>query len=399
MAWTSQTIVADTFDGAGITSDFGSFAWRVWEGTTAGGLFGNLSGFGWGELDLTSIAIGVSGYFTVTVNAVAAPRTVAADYNNSIIIELGGSGQTLLLQHHRNAMPSDNDLVNVDCPPDYSELVTTKTPFVGGSEHTLQFLVDPTQTIVTLDGETILTAAVDHGVMTLDRVYLAAFGMRVKDFTVVDTRAIEIPDGPLPTQASAHIAAPSPLSPAKAVAFHDFTAQLGDTITHYVMDLLTPTGTYRVPISSWQATLQTGSSNYVQCVIPACSQWVDTLNAATEFVIWRRAVLPSGAAIEYEMARAPADTPAFDQSPSRHTCTLSGYSDAFAESLDPPAAYDRELTGLRTISSGSSLRVRCAVDWLLRPGHRAYVQGAPFVVRYINYYAPSGFDSYMDVGE
>ena len=73
-------------------------------------------------------------------------------------------------------------------------------------------------------------------------------------------------------------------------------------------------------------------------------------------------------------------------------------STAFAASLDPPAAYDRALTGLRTVSSGSSLRVRCAVDWLLRPGHRAYVQGVPFVVRYINYYAPAGFDSYMDVG-
>ena len=205
--------------------------------------------------------------------------------------------------------------------------------------------------------------------------------------------------GFVPAQASARIACPGPLGTPQALAVHDFTGQLGDTITRYVMDLITPTGPARVPISSWQATLQTGSSNYTQCVIPACSQWVDTLNAASEFVIWRRAVLPSGAAIEYEMARAPADTLAFDQSPSRHTCTLSGYSSAFAESLDPPAAYDRELTGLRTISSGSALRVRCAVDWLLRPGHRAYVQGAPFVVRYINYYAPAGFDSYMDVGE
>ena len=165
------------------------------------------------------------------------------------------------------------------------------------------------------------------------------------------------------------------------------------------MDLITPTGTVRVPISSWQATLQTGSSNYVQCVIPACTVWVSAILAATEFVIFRRATLPNGTAIELEMARAPADQAQFDQGPQRHTCTLSGYSDAFAEDLDPPATYDRTLAGVRSISSGEgSLRVRCAIDWLLRPGHRAFVNGTPFVVGYINYYAPSGFDAYMDAG-
>lgn len=194
-------------------------------------------------------------------------------------------------------------------------------------------------------------------------------------------------------------AAPSPLGAATATAYHDFTGQLGDLITRYTMDLITPTGTVRVPVSSWQATLQTGSSNYVQCVIPACTVWVGAILAATEFVISRRATLPNGAAIEMEMARAPADQAQFDQGPQRHTCTLSGYSDAFAEDLDPPATYDRTLAGVRSISTGEgNLRVRCAIDWLLRPGHRAYVNGTPFVVGYINYYAPSGFDAYMDAG-
>lgn len=199
--------------------------------------------------------------------------------------------------------------------------------------------------------------------------------------------------------AAALVAAPSPLAHAKAVGHHDFTGQLGDPTTLFVMDLVTPTGSVRVPISSWQATLQTGSSNYVQCVIPACAMWTEAINAATEFVIYRRAVLPSGKAIEYEMARAPAGQLQFDRGPQRHTCTLSGYSDAFADSAGPPpAAYDRALTGVRSISSGKSYRVRCAVDWLLRPGHRAFVSGAPFVVKFINYYAPSEWDSYMDVG-
>jgi len=191
--------------------------------------------------------------------------------------------------------------------------------------------------------------------------------------------------------------APGPLAAPQALAFHDFTGQLGDVVTRYVMDLVTPTGTVRVPISSWQATLQTGSSNYVQCVIPAAAPWSEAINTATEFVIYRRAVLPNGLSIEYEMARSPAQTPQFDRGPQRHTCTLSGYSPAFAESEDPDAAYDRTLTGIRSISSGGSYRVRCAIDWLLRPGQRAIVEGAPFVVSYINYYALAS-DSYMDAG-
>lgn len=200
------------------------------------------------------------------------------------------------------------------------------------------------------------------------------------------------------TQQTGRAAAPSMLGGARATAYHDFTGAIGDAVTCYVMDLITPTGTARAPISSWQATLQTGSSNYVQCVIPACSIWESAINSATEFVIYRRAVLPDGSAVEYEMARAPAEQPQFDRGSQRHACTLSGYSDAFAASEDPPTIYDRALTGIRSISSGSSYRVRCAVDWLLRPGHRAFVEGAPFIVKFINYYAPSGFDSYMDVG-
>ena len=191
----------------------------------------------------------------------------------------------------------------------------------------------------------------------------------------------------------------SPLGAARALARHDFTSMVGGLTVLYVMDLITPGGAVRVPISSWQATLQTGSSNYVQCVVPACLPWVDDLNTATEFVVYRHTVLPSGAAFDYEMARAPAGQVQFDRGTQRYTCTLSGYSTAFLADANPPAAYDRVLTGVRSISSGSLLRVRCAVDWLLRPGHRAFVDGSPFVVGYINYYAPSGFDAYMDVGE
>ena len=198
---------------------------------------------------------------------------------------------------------------------------------------------------------------------------------------------------------SARMAVSSMLGTAALVVRHDFTGQLGDSTSLYVMDLVAPEGTVRVPISSWQATLQTGSSNYVQCVIPACADWTDQINASTEFVIYRLALLASGLAIEYEMARAPSEQVVFNRGPLHQTCTLSGYSTAFASSVDPDAVFNRTLSGIRSVASGQGLRVRCAVDWLLRPGQRAYVDGVPFVVSYINYYAPSGFDSYMDVGE
>jgi len=200
---------------------------------------------------------------------------------------------------------------------------------------------------------------------------------------------------------SSFAAADSPLGAALALAYHDFTDQLGDAITRYVMDLTTPGGLVRVPISSWQATLQTGASNYVQCVVPAVADWVDSINAATAFTITRAATPAGGATIEYEMASAPLEQIQLSQGPTNFSGTLSGYSTAFAEDEAPDAAYDRTLAGVRSVASGSSgYRVRCAIDWLLRPAQRAYLpDSSSFIVGYINFYQPQGNDSYMDVGE
>lgn len=196
-------------------------------------------------------------------------------------------------------------------------------------------------------------------------------------------------------------AAASPLGAALAKAFHDFADLLGDTVTHYVMDLDTPDGAVRVPISSWQATLQTGASNYVQCVVPAVADWTDVINAATAFTITRTAEPAGLPVIEYEMASAPLETISIAQGPTNHTATLSGYSSAFAVDEAPPTATARTLRDVRSITSTSGkMRARCAIDWTLRPAQRAYLpDGSSFVVGYINYYQPQGFDSYMDVGE
>lgn len=200
--------------------------------------------------------------------------------------------------------------------------------------------------------------------------------------------------------------APSPLGAAALLGFTDWTARLQEVqLTQFALDLVTPDGDVRVPISSWQATLTTTGQCYAGCVIPACLDWVEDLEEATEFVILRRAVLDSGAIVMWvEMIRCPLDTLQIDQGPTNMTASLSGYFDEIAEDDDPPARYDRTLEGVRSVSTNSGARVRCAIDWLLRPGQRAFYASTSLIVDYINFYATisesgEGMQAYMDVGE
>lgn len=195
------------------------------------------------------------------------------------------------------------------------------------------------------------------------------------------------------------ISVPSPLGAPALDAFTDFTPAVPDYAQiGYTVDLVTPGGKVRVPISSWQATLNTESSNYVQCVIPSVSPWLDAINAATDFIIYRTAQWP-GSSIEHIMAETAITGSQISRGHTNYTCTLRGYSEGFAEDLDPPVKYDRTLEGVRSIAVDSSgQRVRCGIDWLLRPGHRAYADGSPLIAAYINYYV-NDTDGYMDVGE
>jgi hypothetical protein len=198
----------------------------------------------------------------------------------------------------------------------------------------------------------------------------------------------------------ATVTASGPLGQLAALLWHDFTASLtGQEISRYVMDLITPGGVVRVPISSWQATLQTDASSFVQCVVPGASEYVDQIVAATEFVITRMATLPSGQSISYEMARSPVEQIVPSQGPTNYTVVLSGYPEALTANEDPPAVQDRTLSGVRSVAGlPGSVRVRCSIDWLLRPGMRAFQAETPILVDYINYYVNTS-DQYMDVGE
>lgn len=154
----------------------------------------------------------------------------------------------------------------------------------------------------------------------------------------------------------------------------------------------------RIPISSWQATVQTGRASYAAAVIPGALQWVDAVNDradAGRFTVYRGVRYQNGETQETEMASAPLQVVQFDQGPTNATMSISGYETVTA----PGYALTRTLTNVRSRSiSAAGLRVRCDVDFFLRPGHTAVAQGDELQVAYINYYANSS-DEYMDVGE
>ena len=203
---------------------------------------------------------------------------------------------------------------------------------------------------------------------------------------------------------AAWIQVDSPLGAVAALGYSDFTSLIrAGQATFYVMTLVTPEGEIEAPISSWQATLDTDQESYVGCVVPACGQWLDTIEEATEFYISRRVVI-NGATVSQEMARAPLQTLQVDRGPTNHTASISGYADAYAAgSEDQIVLYDRPLSGIRSISTYSSgARVRCEIDWLLRPGFRATYAETSMIVSYLNIYVTmnqTSLESYMDVGE
>ena len=183
------------------------------------------------------------------------------------------------------------------------------------------------------------------------------------------------------------------------VGFEDW-AELIDPLTsqmYYAMELDDGVlDAIRIPISSWQATVQLNRSSYTQCVIPAAPGWVAPVTERQdgEFVIYRGVRYADGQTQESELARAPVQTVRFDRGPINATMTLEGYA-----TLAPPTQIlTRTLQNVRSESITSGLRVRCDIDWFLRPGQLATARGTTFTVGYINYYVGGG-DEYMDVGE
>lgn len=191
-------------------------------------------------------------------------------------------------------------------------------------------------------------------------------------------------------------AAPSPLRSPAVLGWHDFSARLPPQPERYVCDLATPSGAVRVPISGWQATLQTGAKSYLQVSIPDASTYASALAACTAFSVSRIAAAADGAAISYPMASAARNTLTTSRTPSTYSATITGYGDAFQAATSPPAAYDVALTGVRsTTSTAAGVQARCSTSWTLRPGHRAYLDGQPIIVSAVSFFVGTS-DAYMD---
>lgn len=203
----------------------------------------------------------------------------------------------------------------------------------------------------------------------------------------------------LVTPLIAFVSVASPLGDPALLSNHDYTDVIAGYGSRYVMDLVTPGGDVRVPISSWRATPRTDAETYAGCVIPNCLPYLEDITAATEFVISRQAITPDGVVVvTQEMVRAPLDTVQTDNGTTNYTCSISGYGAAITADEDPDPAFDRLLPNIRSVSVyETAVRVRCAIDWTLRPGARALYGEASFIVSYINYYVIES-DQYMDVG-
>lgn len=210
----------------------------------------------------------------------------------------------------------------------------------------------------------------------------------------------------LMSNVEARVEVESPLGSPAFALFSDFTASLlPDALQKhvYLLDLTTPGGVVRVPMSSWQSTLQTTSNCFGSAVVPNCLPYLTELGDATEFAISRVAETTLGELIEVELVRVPLQNLQIDQGPTASTASISGYSSPYL-AVDPPdSVYDRTLTDIRSISTyASGARVRCGIDWALRPGSRAYYAETSMIVAYMNYYVTQdsrSIQAYMDVGE
>ena len=153
----------------------------------------------------------------------------------------------------------------------------------------------------------------------------------------------------------------------------------------------------RIPISSWQATLQADRANFVQAVIPNVGEWITSVSArrdSGEIIIYHTVRETDGSEQEWEAARAPLQQFLTDQGPLRFTGRVVGYATA---SLGNPCVV-RVLRNIRSVSTSAGLRVRCDYDPTLRPGETVRAGELEFRAAYINAYCTDS-DRYMDVGE
>jgi hypothetical protein len=204
---------------------------------------------------------------------------------------------------------------------------------------------------------------------------------------------------------SASISAESMLGAPACLVLSD----IGDTLQglspqFYAADITTPSGVTRLRISSWTASLEVDKASYIGFVTPGVTpEILEVLDEMTSFTVVRYAALADGYVVESLVAAAVQSLSVqTDEGPTNTTAAVAGYTSetAYPTNNDPLDAWDRTLTGVRSVSVfASGLRVRAAIDWMLVPGQRAfYSDGGEIIASRITYNANAA-DSYMDVTE
>lgn len=189
---------------------------------------------------------------------------------------------------------------------------------------------------------------------------------------------------------------PSPLAGPAVSALNDFTGLIGAAQTTYALRI-SGSPELEIPIKSWQSTLQRDRLSFVQAVIPAYGNYDISDRVGSETFSIYRVASAGGTTFESLMASAPLSTVQISQGSFNHTAVISGFSDEFVNSS---AGGSRTLEGVRTLSNtiNGASRLRCSIDWFLRPGQEVTGGGLTFTAEYINYYVTSSGQAYMDVG-
>lgn len=198
------------------------------------------------------------------------------------------------------------------------------------------------------------------------------------------------------------ISVPGILSYASSFTVNDDFHPLinGRPVTAHMTLTLPDTSVVSVPISNWQATLQTQGQSYLRCTIPAPEPYLEQLTDAVSFTVKIATTTIYGEVVERVIGTVTDITFQSDQGASSFSAQLGGYFAAFPVRPDPDPAFYRPATGIQTVSqSATSSRVRCYPDWIAVPSDWfTYLDGAgEFKSGYMNLYFTDGL-FYMDVG-
>ena len=222
--------------------------------------------------------------------------------------------------------------------------------------------------------------------------------LSAENFNLSAPSALGSPSVALMIAEAVRISVPTPLGEPALNTLNNFSALAEGRPQKYVMRV-TGDPVVQIPISSWQATLQTDRESYTQCVAPAIPAYADILAermGIEQFIIYRTVEI-QGETLETEMARAELTTIIVQQGAFNETATISGYTNSFGATSSLAAT---ELTGIRSTRQtlGGSTSIRSDIDWNLRPGQDVTGDGITFTTDYISYYVTKDGQAYMDSG-